>query len=173
LALFHICQYFTLRFLRLASKYVHHFPASSKMVHTKRHSFTKMNLWSKSFHEVETPNNCTMNSACPPLPSVQPHNLLLKTLVPLGMPCLEPSVDKVIVGTNQFKSSHRHFIYDEWVSLQVCKRLSKWFYDTSTDTVTGAVPLWFFCWRGSDRTMSWLTGNTVDTKIYVVRVAGA
>jgi hypothetical protein len=92
------------------------------MVHTKRLSFTKMNLWSKSYHEVETPNNCAMNSTCPPRPSVQPHNLLLKTLEPLGMPCLEPSIEKVIVGTNQLKSSHRHFIHDEWVSLQVCKR---------------------------------------------------
>jgi hypothetical protein len=33
--------------------------------------------------------------------------------------------------------------------------------------------LWFFCWRGTDRSGSWLSGNTVDTKIYVVRVAGA
>jgi hypothetical protein len=51
--------------------------------------------------------------------------------------------------------------------------LSKWFYDTSTGTVTGAVPLWFFCWRGTDRLGSWLSGNTVDMKIYVVRAAGA
>jgi hypothetical protein len=29
--------------------------------------------------------------------------------------------------------------------------LSKWFYDTFTGAVTGAVPLWFFYWRGSDR----------------------
>jgi hypothetical protein len=34
-------------------------------------------------------------------------------------------------------------------------------------------PLWFFCWRGTDRSGSWLSGNTVDTKIYVVRAAGA
>jgi hypothetical protein len=27
----------------------------------------------------------------------------------------------------------------------------KWFYDTSTGAAPGAVPLWFFCWRGSDR----------------------
>jgi hypothetical protein len=33
--------------------------------------------------------------------------------------------------------------------------------------------LWFFCWRGTDRSGSWLFGNTVDTKIYVVRAAGA
>jgi hypothetical protein len=52
-------------------------------------------------------------------------------------------------------------------------RVSKWFYDTSTGAATGAVPLWFFCWRGSDRSRSWLSGNTVDTKIYVVRAAGA
>jgi hypothetical protein len=51
--------------------------------------------------------------------------------------------------------------------------LSKWFYDTSTGAATGAVPLWFFCWRGSDRSRSWLSGNTVDTKIYVVRATGA
>jgi hypothetical protein len=30
-------------------------------------------------------------------------------------------------------------------------QMSKWFYDTSTGAATGAVPLWFFCWRGSDR----------------------
>jgi hypothetical protein len=35
-----------------------------------------------------------------------------------------------------------------------------------------SIPLCFFCWRGSDRTMCWLSGNTVDTRIYVVRVAG-
>jgi hypothetical protein len=34
-------------------------------------------------------------------------------------------------------------------------------------------PLWFFCWRDTDRSGSWLSGNTVDTKIYVVRAAGA
>jgi hypothetical protein len=34
-------------------------------------------------------------------------------------------------------------------------------------------PLWFFCWRGTDRSGRWLSGNTVDTKIYVVRAAGA
>jgi hypothetical protein len=34
-------------------------------------------------------------------------------------------------------------------------------------------PLWFFCWRGTDRSGSWLSGNTVDMKIYVVRAAGA
>jgi hypothetical protein len=34
-------------------------------------------------------------------------------------------------------------------------------------------PLWFFCWRGTDRSGSWLSGNTVDTKIYVVRATGA
>jgi topoisomerase (DNA) II binding protein 1 len=33
--------------------------------------------------------------------------------------------------------------------------------------------LWFFCWRGLDRTRCWLSGNTVDTRIYVVRAAGA
>jgi hypothetical protein len=52
-------------------------------------------------------------------------------------------------------------------------RVLKWFYDTSTGAATGAVPLWFFCWRGSDRSSSWLSANTVDTKIYVVRAAGA
>jgi hypothetical protein len=51
--------------------------------------------------------------------------------------------------------------------------LSKWFYDTSTGAATGAVLLWFFCSRGSDRTRCWLSGNTVDTRIYVVRAAGA
>jgi hypothetical protein len=64
----------------------------------------------------------------------------------------------------------------EYVNL-VTKRspwyLSKWFYDTFTGAATGAVPLWFFCWRGSDRTRSWLSGNTVDTKIYVVQATGA
>jgi hypothetical protein len=34
-------------------------------------------------------------------------------------------------------------------------------------------PLWFFCWRGSDHTRCWLSGNTVDTRIYVIRAAGA
>jgi hypothetical protein len=34
-------------------------------------------------------------------------------------------------------------------------------------------PLWFFCWRGSDRTRCWLSGNMVDTRIYVVRGVGA
>jgi hypothetical protein len=34
-------------------------------------------------------------------------------------------------------------------------------------------PLWFFCWRGSDRTKCWLSGNTVDTRIYVVRATRA
>jgi hypothetical protein len=34
-------------------------------------------------------------------------------------------------------------------------------------------PLWFFCWRGSDRTRFCLSGNMVDTRIYVVRAAGA
>jgi hypothetical protein len=29
-------------------------------------------------------------------------------------------------------------------------------------------PLWFFCWRGTNRSGSWM-----DTKIYVVRVTGA
>jgi hypothetical protein len=51
--------------------------------------------------------------------------------------------------------------------------VSKWFYDTSTGAATGVAPLWFFCWRGSDRTRCWLSVNTVDTKIYVVRAAGA
>jgi hypothetical protein len=55
----------------------------------------------------------------------------------------------------------------------LARQMSKWFYDTSTGAATGAVPLWFFCWRGSDRTRCWLSGNTVDTKIYVVRAAGA
>jgi hypothetical protein len=45
---------------------------------------------SSQFENRETPNNCTINSACPPLPSVQPHNLLLKILEPLGMLCLKP-----------------------------------------------------------------------------------
>jgi hypothetical protein len=52
-------------------------------------------------------------------------------------------------------------------------QMPKWFYDTSTGAATGAVPLWFFCWRGSDCTRSWLSGNTVDTKIYVVQAAEA
>jgi hypothetical protein len=52
-------------------------------------------------------------------------------------------------------------------------QMSKWFYDTSTVAATGAVPLWFFCWRGTDRSGSWLSENTVDTKIYVVQAAGA
>jgi hypothetical protein len=51
--------------------------------------------------------------------------------------------------------------------------MSKWFYDTSTGAATGAVPLWFFCWRGTDRSGSWLSGNTADTRVYVVRIAGA
>jgi hypothetical protein len=34
-------------------------------------------------------------------------------------------------------------------------------------------PLWFFCWRGSDRTRCWLSENTVDMKIYVVQAARA
>jgi hypothetical protein len=51
--------------------------------------------------------------------------------------------------------------------------MSKWFYDTFISAATGAVPLWFFCWRGSDRMRSWLSGNTVDTKIYVVRAVRA
>jgi hypothetical protein len=55
----------------------------------------------------------------------------------------------------------------------LARQMSKWFYDTSTGAATGVVPLWFFCWRGSDRTRSWLSGNTVDTKIYVVRATGA
>jgi hypothetical protein len=55
----------------------------------------------------------------------------------------------------------------------LARQISKWFYDTSTVAATGAVPLWFFCWRGSDRTRSWLSGNTVATKIYVVRATGA
>jgi hypothetical protein len=55
----------------------------------------------------------------------------------------------------------------------LARQMSKWFYNTSTGAAPGAVPLWFFCWRGSDRTRSWLSGNTVDTKIYVVRAAGA
>jgi hypothetical protein len=55
----------------------------------------------------------------------------------------------------------------------LARQMSKWFYDTSTGAATGAVPLWFFCWRGSDHTRCWLLGNTVDTKIYVVRAAGA
>jgi hypothetical protein len=54
----------------------------------------------------------------------------------------------------------------EWI-------MSMWFYDTSTDAATGAVPLWFFCWRGTDRTRCWLSRNTEDTKVYVVRAAGA
>jgi hypothetical protein len=55
----------------------------------------------------------------------------------------------------------------------LARQMLKWFYDTSTGAATGAVSLWFFCWRGSDRTRSWLSENTVDTKIYVVRAAGA
>jgi hypothetical protein len=46
-------------------------------------------------------------------------------------------------------------------------------YDTSTGAATVVEPLWFFCWRGSDRTRCWLSGNTVDTKIYVVWATGA
>jgi hypothetical protein len=60
-----------------------------------------------------------------------------------------------------------------WRRRDSSQYVSKWFYDTSTGAVTGAVPLWFFCWRGSDRTRCWLSGNTVDTKIYAVRAAGA
>jgi hypothetical protein len=55
----------------------------------------------------------------------------------------------------------------------LARQRSKWFYDTSTGAVTGAVPMWFFYWRGSDRTRCWLSGNTADTRVYVVRVAGA
>jgi hypothetical protein len=55
----------------------------------------------------------------------------------------------------------------------LARQMSKWFYDTSTGAATGAVPLWFFCWRGSDCSRSWLSGNTVDTKIYVVRAVKA
>jgi hypothetical protein len=55
----------------------------------------------------------------------------------------------------------------------LARQMSKWIYDTSTGAATGAVPLWFFCWRGTDRSGSWLSGNTVDTKIYVVQAAGA
>jgi hypothetical protein len=55
----------------------------------------------------------------------------------------------------------------------LARQMSKWLYDTSTGPATGAVPLWFFCWRGTERSGSWLSGNTVDTKIYVVRAAGA
>jgi hypothetical protein len=51
--------------------------------------------------------------------------------------------------------------------------LLKWFYDIFNGVDTGAVPLWFFCWRDTDRSGSWLSGNTVDTKIYVVRAARA
>jgi hypothetical protein len=43
----------------------------------------------------------------------------------------------------------------------------------STGAATGAVPLWFSCWRGTDRSGSWLSGNTTDTRVYVVRAAGA
>jgi hypothetical protein len=55
----------------------------------------------------------------------------------------------------------------------LARQMLKWFYDTSTGAATGAVPLWFFCWRGTDRTMCWLSKNTEDTKVYVVRAAGA
>jgi hypothetical protein len=34
----------------------------------------------------------------------------------------------------------------------LARQMLKWFYDTSTGAATGAVPLWFFCWRGTDRT---------------------
>jgi hypothetical protein len=51
----------------------------------------------------------------------------------------------------------------------LARQMSKWFYDTSTGAATRAVPLWFFCWRGTDRSGSWLSGNMVDTKIYMVR----
>jgi hypothetical protein len=54
----------------------------------------------------------------------------------------------------------------------LARQMSKWFYDTSTGAATGAVPLWFFCWRGTYRSGSWLSGNTVDTKIYVVQATG-
>jgi hypothetical protein len=38
-----------------------------------------------------------------------------------------------------------------WVSENTTPSiLSRWFYDTSTGAITGAVPLWFFCWSGSD-----------------------
>jgi hypothetical protein len=55
----------------------------------------------------------------------------------------------------------------------LARQMSKWFYDTSTGAATGVVPLWFFCWRGSDRTKCWLSGNTMDTKIYVVQATRA
>jgi hypothetical protein len=55
----------------------------------------------------------------------------------------------------------------------LARQMSKWFYDTSTGAATGAVPMWFFCWRGTDRSGSWLSRKTVETKIYVVRAAGA
>jgi hypothetical protein len=55
----------------------------------------------------------------------------------------------------------------------LARQMSNWFYDTSTGAATGAVPLWFFCWRGTDRSGSWLSENSVDTKIYVVRATGA
>jgi hypothetical protein len=53
------------------------------------------------------------------------------------------------------------------------ERVSKWFYDTSTGAATRAASLWFYCWRGTDHSGSWLSGNMVDTKIYVVRASGA
>jgi hypothetical protein len=55
----------------------------------------------------------------------------------------------------------------------LARQMAKWFYDTSTSATTGAAPLWFFCWRGSDCTRCWLLGDTVDTRIYVVRAVGA
>jgi hypothetical protein len=50
---------------------------------------------------------------------------------------------------------------------------SKWFYNTFIGAANRAVSLWFFCWRGTDCSGSWLSRNTVDTKIYVVRAVGA
>jgi hypothetical protein len=55
----------------------------------------------------------------------------------------------------------------------LARQMSMWFYDTSTGAATGAVPLWFFCWRGTDCTRCWLSRNTEDTKVYVVWAAGA
>jgi hypothetical protein len=51
--------------------------------------------------------------------------------------------------------------------------LSKWFYDTSTGTTPREQPAVVLFGVGSDRTMCWLSGNTVDTRIYVVRAARA
>jgi hypothetical protein len=67
----------------------------------------------------------------------------------------------------------RRVTVDDEGPREVRQLLSKWFYDTSTGAATGAIPLWFFCWRGSDRTRCWLSGNTADTRVYVVRAAGA